>query len=489
MEKYDIYSDIGKRTGGDIYVGVVGPVRAGKSTFVKRFAELLMMPNIAGKNKKKIATDELPQSGAGKTVTTTEPKFIPGEAVKVTFGGKTTAKMRLIDCVGFMVDGAIGHEEDGNPRMVQTPWQEEPIPFEKAAEIGTDKVISEHSTIGVVVTTDGSITDISRENYEKAEEITVEKLKKIGKPFVICLNTKNPEAKETKELKAELEKKYEVSVVALDVLNCGEDGFTLVMEKALSEFPIKSADIDLPDWLCALPPENRVVSEIISAVKEASAKMNKMKDERCLEDCIATVDKLIPAGVKVDAGEGKVCVKVNADKSLFYEVISETCGETIDGEYKLMSFVRDLSKAKWEYDRIRSGLEAADERGYGIVLPSEKDVAIGEPTLVKQGNRYGVKITAETESLHVVKVGVKASVNPISGTKKQCEDFIDFISEETREGKVSEAKVFGRPLGELVLDEINRKSGAMPEETRGKLKRAVTKMVNDSKYKVVYFVY
>lgn len=489
MEKYDIYSDISKRTGGDIYVGVVGPVRVGKSTFVKRFAELMITPNIVGRNKQKIATDELPQSGAGKTVTTTEPKFIPGEAVKVTFGGKTTAKMRLIDCVGFMVDGAIGHEENGEPRMVQTPWQNDPVPFEKAAEIGTDKVISEHSTIGVVVTTDGSITDIPRENYEQAEQLTVEKLKALNKPFVIVLNTKTPQDENTLALRASLEEKYGVSVVCLDVLTCNGDGFAAVFEKVLSEFPVRSADIKLPDWLCALPIENRAISEIISAVKEASSAMIKMKDCHKLEESLASVDKIIPAGIKADAGEGKVTVTVTTDKSLFYDVISETCGETIDGEYKLMSFVRDLSKAKWEYDRIRSGLEAADAKGYGIVLPSEKDVKIGEPVLVKRGSGYSVRVTAETESLHVVKVGVKASVDPLSGTKKQCEDFMDFITSETEEGKVSEAKVFGRPLGELVLDEINRKTGAMPEETRGKLKRAVTKMVNDGKYKVLYFVY
>lgn len=489
MEKYDIYNDISKRTGGDIYVGVVGPVRVGKSTFVKRFAELLMTPNITEDNKKKIAVDELPQSGAGKTVTTTEPKFIPSEAVNVTFGGKIAAKMRLIDCVGFMVDGAIGHEENGEPRMVQTPWDNAPMSFEKAAERGTDKVISEHSSVGVVVTTDGSITDIPRENYIKAEETTVEKLKKIGKPFVICLNVKNPDSKNSKALRAELEEKYGVSVVCIDVLNCGEEGFTLVMEKLLSEFPIKSADVDLPDWLCALPPDNRAVGEIISAAKEALSQMRKMKDGYILENRLAAVDKLIPVGIKVDAGAGKITVKVDTEKSLFYDVISESCGETIDGEYKLMSFVRDLSKAKWEYDRIRSGLEEADSRGYGIVLPSEKDIEIGEPTLVKQGNRYGVKITAETESLHVVKVGVKTTVNPISGSKKQCEEFMRFISDETGEGRFSEAKVFGRPLGELVRDEINQKSGALPDEARGKVKRAVTKMVNDGKYKVFCFVY
>ena len=306
---------------------------------------------------------------------------------------------------------------------------------------------------------------------------------------MICLNTKNPTSKETVNLKNSLEEKYGVSVVPLDVLNANEDGFTEVMEKALGEFPVKSADVTLPDWLRALPPDSRVVSEIISAVKETSGKLQKMKDGKNLENAVLAVDKIIPVDFKADAGEGKLYLRLEADKSLFYEVISETCGETIDGEYKLMSFVRDLSKAKWEYDRIRSGLEDADEKGYGIVLPSEKEISINEPELVKQGNRYNVKIKAETESLHVVKVGVKATVNPISGTKKQCEDFIDFISGETKEGRVSEVKVFGRPLGELVLDEINMKSGAMPEETRLKLKKAVTKMVNDNKYKVLYFVY
>ena len=489
MEKYNVYEDVAKRTDGDIYLGVVGPVRTGKSTFVKRFAELLIMPNISGKNKKQIATDELPQSGAGKTITTTEPKFIPGEAVKVTLRGKTTAKMRLIDCVGFMVDGALGGEENGEKRMVTTPWSKDPVAFEQAAETGTDKVIKEHSTIGVVITTDGTITEIERGGYVSAEEKTVARLKEIGKPFAIVVNSKNPDGRECRALVSSLEEKYGVSVTAMDVLNADENKFGEVLEKILNEFPVCAVDINLPDWLRALPPDNKLVTAIINQLHSAAKGVFKMKDCQKLEAAAAGVDRVVPEAMRVNAGDGRAEIDLALDKTLFYGVLSDTCGETIDGEYKLMSFVRDLSKAKWEYDRIRSGLEDADAKGYGIVLPSEKDVEIGEPTLVKQGNRYGVRVTAETESLHVVKVGVKASVNPISGTKKQCEDFIDFISEETREGKVSEAKVFGRPLGELVLDEINRKTGAMPEETRGKLKRAVTKMVNDGKYKVIYFVY
>lgn len=488
MQKFDIYADVAKRTGGDVYLGVVGPVRAGKSTFVKRFAELMIMPNVAGKNKKQIAVDELPQSGTGKTVTTTEPKFIPSEAVKITLG-KAHLKTRLIDCVGFMVNGALGKEEDGKPRLVQTPWKDTPVPFEEAAEIGTEKVISEHSTIGIVVTTDGSFTGIDRRDYVPAEEKAIKRLKEIGKPFAIVLNTTAPSGKDSQILAQELEKKHGVKVVCLDVLNCDELAFNRVIEGVLGEFPINSFEICLPDWLRALPPENRVVGEIISCVKTASEKVFKMKDCDLLEEAIVCVDKIIPEKTEVFAGDGTARLNLNCDKSLFYDVLSETCGETIDGEYKLMSFVRDLSKAKWEYDKIKTALFDAEAKGYGIVLPTEKDVAIGEPTLVKNGNRYGVAVTAETESLHVVKVGISTTVNPVSGTKKQCEEFIEFISKEGEDGNLSQVNVFGRPLGKVVLEEVAQKSGAMPDDTRAKLQRAVGKMVNNEKYKILYLVY
>ncbi|MBQ7373462.1 MAG: stage IV sporulation protein A [Clostridia bacterium] len=488
MQKFDIYGDVAKRTGGDIYLGVVGPVRVGKSTFVKRFAEKFIMPNLSGKNKKQIALDELPQSGTGKTVTTTEPKFIPSEAVKVTFG-KTHAKMRLIDCVGFMVDGAIGNEEDGKPRLVQTPWKDELTPFEKAAEIGTEKVIKEHSTIGVVVTTDGSFSEIERSKYVPAEEKAVRYLKEIGKPFVVVLNSSEPESKKCKNLAEELAKKYGVTVTAIDVLNCDEDAFNRVIEGVLGEFPLKSFEVYLPDWLRALPAENKTVSEIIEKVKDVSKSVCKMKDCYLLEEALAEVDKVIPNGIEIFAGEANAKINLGCDKTLFYDVLSETCGETIDGEYKLMSFVRDLSKAKWEYEKIKEALSDAEAKGYGIVLPTEKDVSLGEPTLTKNGNRYGVTVSAETESLHVVKVGVKAVVNPVSGTKKQCEDFIEFISEQSDGGNLSQASVFGRPLGKVVLDEVGQKAMAMPDETRAKLQKIVGKMVNDGKYRVLYIVY
>lgn len=488
MQKFDIYGDLAKRTGGDIYLGVVGPVRVGKSTFVKRFAEMLIMPNISGKNKKQIALDELPQSGAGKTVTTTEPKFIPSEAVKVSFG-KTHAKMRLIDCVGYMVDGAIGAEEDGKPRLVQTPWQDAPIPFEEAGEIGTEKVISEHSTIGVVVTTDGSFTELDRRAYVQAEEKAIARLKELGKPFAIVLNSSNPSSESCKALSEELKQKHGVCVIVADLLNCDESAFNRIIEGVLGEFPINLLEICLPDWLRAMPPENRVVSEIMACAKASSQKIEKMKDCHHLEESLACIEKIIPEKTEVFAGEGRAKIDLACDKGLFYDVLSETCGEAIDGEYKLMSFVRDLSKAKWEYDKIRLALYDAEAKGYGIVLPTEKDVAVGEPTLTKNGNRYGVAVTAETESLHVVKVGVKTTVSPISGTKKQCEDFVEFIQNESQNGSIAEVNVFGRPLGKVVLDEVSQKTGAMPEETREKMQRVVSKMVNDNKYRMIYLVY
>ena len=488
MQKFDIYGDLAKRTGGDIYLGVVGPVRVGKSTFVKRFAEKFIMPNLSGKNKKQIALDELPQSGTGKTVTTTEPKFIPSEAVKVSIG-KTHAKMRLIDCVGFMVDGAIGSEEDGKPRLVQTPWKDELMPFEEAAELGTEKVIKEHSTIGVVVTTDGSFSDLDRSSYVSAEEKAASRLKEIGKPFVIVVNSSEPDSKKCRALVEELTKKYGVTVTAINVLTCEEDAFNRVIEGVLGEFPLKSFEVYLPDWLRALPAENRTVASIIEKVKSASKNVCKMRDCFTLEESLAEVDKIIPEGTEIYAGEGGAKIKLGCEKTLFYDVLSETCGESIDGEYKLMSFVRDLSKAKWEYEKIKEALLSAEAKGYGIVLPTEKDVTLGEPTLVKNGNRYSVSLNAETESLHVVKVGVKATVNPVSGTKKQCEDFIEFIGAQSEGGDLSQVNVFGKQLGKVVLDEVSQKTGAMPDETRAKLQKIVGKMVNDNKYRVICFVY
>ncbi len=489
MEKYDVYEDIAKRTDGDIYVGAVGPVRTGKSTFIRRFTETFLVPNIAGKTKRKIATDELPQSADGKTITTTEPKFVPSESVNITLGGKVKARMRLIDCVGFLVDGAIGHEEEGAPRLVKTPWNDNPIPFNEAAEIGTEKVITEHSTVGVVVTTDGSVAGIPRENYVKAEERTINKLKEIGKPFTIVLNADKPDSDENRALAAELSEKYGVSVVRMNVLKDGEEKFTEVMESVLAEFPLKSVDIALPDWLQAMPIDSKTISGIISEVKDAAQSAAKMKDGYVFEDKLVNVDKIIPKKTTVYAGEGRLKIEIDTEKGLFYETLSEACGENIDGDYKLMSFVRDLSASKARFDKVAEAVNEAETDGYGVVMPSIEDISVSSPEIVRKGTGYSVKIAAETECMHLIKFGVKADITPLSGTKKQCEDFLQYINGQIEAGGTENTNIFGRPIGSLIQDEINVKVGAMPNEAKGKVRRSVGRMVNDGKYRVFYIVY
>ncbi|MBR1676436.1 MAG: stage IV sporulation protein A [Clostridia bacterium] len=489
MENYDVYKDIAMRTDGDIYVGAVGPVRTGKSTFVRRFAEIFLMPNIAVKNKKKIAVDELPQSGDGKTVTTTEPKFIPAEGVKITLKDKSYAKMRLIDCVGFIVDGAIGAEEDGAPRLVKTPWNDSPVPFKEAAETGTEKVIKEHSTVGVVITTDGSFTDIKRESYEVAEERTVEKLREIGKPFTIVLNSSAPNSEACVALADKLSAKYNSPVVRMNVLTDGEDKFAEVMKSVLTQFPLKAVDIDLPEWLKALPYENEMIQNIVAAIGGAASGAAKMSDANIFEDAVLSIDKMIPSAPEFFAGEGRIKINVTAENGLFYEVVSKVSGEEIKGEYALMNYVAKLAEAKAQKERIGSALKDAEENGYGVVVPTAADIEIGEPELVRQGARYGVRIAATSESYHIVKVGVRATVDPVSGTKKQCEEFLGYLKDKIDEVGVKEADVFGRPLGQLIEGELAVKGGAMPDDAKKRVRRSVAKMVNEGKYRVFYIVY
>lgn len=488
MEKYDVYEDIAKRTDGDIYIGAVGPVRTGKSTFIRRFTELFLMPNISADNKKKIAKDELPQSADGKTITTTEPKFIPGESVEVNLGGKVRARVRLIDCVGYVVKGAIGSEEDGSPRLVKTPWNDSPIPFADAAEIGTEKVIAEHSTVGVVVTTDGSISSLPRANYVAAEEKAVAKLKEIGKPFALVLNAVEPNSDKNIKLAAELADKYGVSVVRMNVLSDGEEKFAEVFEKILAEFPLRRVDVTIPEWLAAMPSDSKVVGAIIAAVKGVGDVGLKMRDCKLFEDAAVSVDKIMPAETTVFAGEGRAQIVLSADDSLFYEAISDACGEEISGEYELMRYVVSLSKSKKQFDSVGAAVKQAEESGYGIVIPSAENITVGEPEIFRKGTGYGVRISAETESMHVVKVGLKTSVNPISGSKKQCEEFVEYLKAQAADG-IENTNIFGRPVSGIVGDEITVKSAAMPDETKKKLRRSISKMVNDGKYKMFYVIY
>ena len=491
MEKFDIYKDIAKRTNGDIYIGVVGPVRTGKSTFITKFMNLMVTPNIANKNKKQIAIDEMPQSGSGKTITTTEPKFVPSEGVKISLKNKTQAKVRLIDCVGYLIDGVLGDKENDEPRLVKTPWSKEPIPFEKAASIGTERVISEHSTMGVLVTTDGSFTEIPRENYIKAEEKVVQKLKEAGKPFVIVLNVKEPESQKSIELCEQLSEKYGVKVIPLDLLNVTEKGLSDVLESVLMEFPLKSFDVKLPKWMQVLPASSEVISSIIDTVKEIASATEKMKDFQLVKDAILGID-----GVKrinetdVLLGEGKAVYEIEPKSELFYKLLSELSGDDILGEFELMSYVKELNVAKENYRKLKQALLQVDENGYGIVIPSESEMSLSDPEVVKRGGMHGVKLKANTSCMHLIKVNLDAEVSPISGTEKQCNYFAEFIKSEYQENpnKVWNTDVFGKPLSSLVSDEIINKISGMKDGIKTKMRKTVTKIVNEGKGNVICIV-
>ena len=489
MENYSVYEDIANRTGGDIYIGVVGPVRTGKSTFIKRFMETLVLPQ-APSDALAVMTDELPQSAGGKTVMTTEPKFVPAKSAKITVAKGAEAYVRLVDCVGFAVEGVSGFEEDGAPRMVKTPWQDAPMTFEQSASIGTEKVIKEHSTIGVLVTTDGSITEIPRNNYVSAEERAVAELKAIDKPFVIVLNCKKPSSAST--LKKSLEEKYGVPVVAVNVETMGETEICEILQKALFEFPLTCVDIYLPTWLQSFPEENRVIASLMSELKKVAPTLSKMRDCFALETLFdENADFLNPVEIKMDLGKGRAELSLGVKEDLYYRVMSEECGEEIKNDLQLMQYVRALSQTKRRHDKIKDALEEAEKNCYGIVYPTESDYELEKPKLVKKGNSYGVRFNANATSYHIVKVQIAGSINPIIGTKQQSESFIDDTLTVYEEGeeKVWETNIFGKSLRALVGDELSGKSNAMPVELRKKMRRTVTKIVNDGKNNFICFLF
>ena len=487
MERYDIYKDIADRTGGDIYIGVVGPVRTGKSTFISRFMDKMVLPKITGKNKKLIAQDEMPQSAEGKTVMTTEPKFVPSEGVGIGLSSGASATIRLIDCVGYPVEGAVGTMEGDLPRMVKTPWKEEAMTFAEAGRFGTEKVIREHSTIGVVVTSDGSITDIERDNYISAEEEVIEELKAINKPFIVLLNSKTPKAKDTEKLRQSLEKKYGVCVVAVSVIDADEEDFKEILQRVLFEFPLRKCMVNIPKWMQALPYDSKIICSITQTLAEASKNTSKMKDVFYLENAFGQGEKIYSESVECLLGEGTVKVNLGAKPELFYEVLSEECGEDIKDEFSLVSYVKGLTEAKRCYERVKDALPTVENFGYGIVNPSLEELEISEPEIVKHGSRFGVKINAKSYSYHIMKIGLNSSVSPMVGTKKQCEDFVEYLKAEGEKDKDSILKVniFGKPLSEMVKEEMSGKLGGMPENARNKMKRTVTRIVNEGKGGVI----
>lgn len=482
MENYSIYQDIAVRTGGDIYIGVVGPVRTGKSTFIKNFMELAVIPNIKEEHKKERARDELPQSSNGRTIMTTEPKFIPNEAVEITLGENIKFKTRMVDCVGYLVRNALGYMEGDIPRMVNTPWFEEQIPFGEAAEIGTRKVIEDHSTIGILVTTDGNVTGIERDDYIDAEERVVKELKECGKPFVILLNTNTPKSNESLILAKELKRKYDAPVLITDCANLSEEDINNILEKILLEFPISEIDINLPSWLDTLEDSHSLKVEITNIVK------NSFKDIRNLRQADSIIKNLSENEIisKVNVNEikmdtGVIKIELEIDKKLFYKTLTEISGMEVKEESDLFKIVAELAQSKRSYDKIAAALNDVKRKGYGIVTPNIDDLSLEEPEIVKQGSKFGVRLKANAPSLHIIKANIATEISPIVGSEKQSEELVHYLMQEFEEDpkQIWKSNIFGKSLHELVNEGLQNKLYKMPEDAQCKLQETLEKIINE----------
>lgn len=482
MTEASIYKDIETRTGGDIYIGVVGPVRTGKSTFIKRFMDTLVLPNIESGYKKERAQDELPQSSAGRTIMTTEPKFIPEEAVKIELPQNATLNVRMIDCVGYIVPSSLGYIEDDKPRMVKTPWYEQEIPFNMAAEIGTQKVITEHSTIGLVVTTDGTISDIPRYEYEEAEERVVNELRSINKPFVVLLNTTSPESQSAAELSLELTHKYSVPVIPVNCAEMDEDLIKDVLGAILCRFPVKEIGIKLPEWVMGLERNHWLRTSIISCVKAITENINCMGDISRLPEEIISNEYIVSAEISgLDLGTGCGCVEARFSEDLIYKIIEEKTGLHIENEVELMNGFTELAAVKKRYDKIKNALDEVEATGYGIVMPDIDELTLKEPEIVKQGGRYGVRLSASAPSIHMMKTCIETEVAPVVGTESQSEELLKYLLTGFEEDplKIWESDIFGKSLNELVNEGLRSKLCHMPVDARGKIQETLERIIND----------
>ncbi len=482
MEKFDVLKDIAERTGGDIYIGVVGPVRAGKSTFIRKFVELLVLPNIRDLNDRERARDALPQAAAGRTIMTVEPKFVPDESVEISLKDNITFRVRLVDCTGYVVQGALGYEEPEGQRMVLTPWVEREIPFQEAAEIGTRKVISEHSTLGLVITTDGSITDIPRSAYVAAEERVTAELKELGKPYIILLNTINPFSKETSDLAGELEEKYDVSVIPVDCANLSQDDIVLVMEQVLYEFPVKEVNINLPKWVDELDAKHWLKGKFEDAVRDAVSDVRRLKDVDKAVNRLSINEMVHEVSLKqMDMGTGVATIELGAREQLYLDVLAEISEEDIRDKSDLLRLMRVLSSARKEYDKISSGIREVRDVGYGMVPPRLSEMIFEEPELIRQGNRFGVRLKARAPSIHLIRADVSAEVTPLIGTEKQCEELVRYLLDQFEDDpkKIWESNIFGKSLHDLMREGIQNKLYRMPENAQEKLQETLTRIVNE----------
>ncbi len=481
MDTYNIYKDIQARTRGEIYIGVVGPVRTGKSTFVRRFMELAALPNME-ENQQKEVRDQLPLSGSGKLITTVEPKFIPKEAAKIQIAEGLEAKIRLIDCVGYMVPEAAGNIEEGKERMVKTPWYAQEIPFHQAAETGTKKVIEEHSNIGLVVTCDGSFGEIPRKNYIESEEKTVAQLKRAGKPFLILLNSQKPYKEETLELAEELKKKYQAGVISVNCEQLRNDDVTRILERVLYEFPIVQMEFYIPKWVEMLSSEHYLKEELISCVQQMMGTMHYIKD--VTKDRLEFESQYVKGLFleTLDLSSGKIKIRIDMDDSWYYAILSEMTGVDISDEYELIHMMQELSKMRGEYLKVKDAMESVQAKGYGVVTPDKTEIRLEEPIIIKQGNKYGVKIKSISPSIHLIRANIETEIAPIVGSEEQAKDLIAYIkSNNSGEESIWQTNIFGKSIGQLVEDGIHRKLIQISEESQVKLQDTMQKIVNDSK--------
>ena len=482
MANTKIFEDIATRTGGDIYIGVVGPVRTGKSTFIKQFMESMVLPNITEDYIRERANDELPQSSSGRTIMTTEPKFIPEKGVNVSFDNKANMNVRLVDCVGYIVPSALGYIENDQPRMVKTPWFEDSVPFNMAAEIGTKKVINEHSTIGLVITTDGSISDIPRQEYEEAEQRIIDDLKTTDKPFIILLNCQYPETDEAKALAENLTAKYAVSVIPVNCLELNENTIKDILSKILFEFPVKEISINFPKWINSLSISHWLRESLLEGIKTASSGIKKIKDVNKFTSSFEDSENVKNVSVdNIDLGSGSAEIGIDIKNNLFYKVLSESTGLEIADEQELMDSIKTLSETKQKYEKIKNALDEVEATGYGIVMPDISELTLEEPEIVRQGGRYGVRLKASAPSIHLIKAGITTEVSPIVGSEKQSEDLVMYMLSEFEEDpeKIWDSNIFGKSLYELVNEGLHTKLARMPDDARMRIKETIERVTND----------
>ncbi len=477
---YHVYQDMKARTGGQLYIGVVGPVRTGKSTFIKRFMDLCVLPFMEDEHERERARDELPQSSGGKTITTTEPKFIPKEAAEIALDDQVSMKVRLIDCVGYMVDGAAGHLEDGRERMVKTPWSMEGIPFTQAAELGTTKVIKDHATVGLVITTDGSFGELSREDYITAEEKTMEALAGEHKPYILLLNSARPYSEETGRLAQELEEKYAVKVLPVNCEQLKKEDIFKILETLLLEFPLTSVEFYMPKWVELLSLKHPVKNALIETVKHYMGTKNTvrgLKEDSAMPECPYIAGAVLE---RIDMATGTACIRITMEESCYFDMLSELTGQQIGNEYDLIGMLKELADMQKEYSKVLIAMKQVRDTGYGVVMPEQGEIMLEAPELTKHGNKFGVKISAKSPSIHLIRAGIETEIAPIVGTKEQAEDLISYIK-EAKESDVGvwETNIFGKTIEQLVQDGIQSKVSMIGEESQLKLQESMQKIVND----------